>query len=158
MGEFAGLAVAFVTLVFLELVLVVDNALVVILQCEGLPPEKRARTVRIGLLQGALVRVLLLALVGYLSKLDTVIPGMNWITPVMNHSAEFTIRNGVNVVGGLILMAMAGHHIRHEILPAHHHQKGVQPHARPWRVLLGIFGRELHLLTRQRAERRRYGR
>ncbi len=104
---------AFLVVFFLELVLVVDNALVIILMCGGLPPEKRGKAQRMAIIQGALLRVVLIGLIGYISKLLIPVPYLNeWLQNINGH--EFTIKNAISLVGGLILVAMAAHHIHNE--------------------------------------------
>jgi len=107
---------AFFVVFFLELVLVVDNALVIILMCGGLPDEKRSRTQRIAILQGAVLRVVLIGFIGYISKLLIPVPyASEWMQQINGH--EFTVKNAISLVGGLILVAMAAHHIHKEWKP-----------------------------------------
>lgn len=116
--EYLMLAGAFLIVTFLELVLVVDNALVIILMCKGLPEEKRAKAERLGILQGALLRVVLIFFIGWITKLSVPIPVLSdFMQGITGH--EFTITSAINFVGGGVLLAMAAYHIRKEWKPAH---------------------------------------
>lgn len=111
--DFILLCGAFLVVFFLELVLVVDNALVIILMCGGLPLEKRGRAQRLAILQGAILRVVLIGFIGYISQLLVPVPYVSkWMQSLNGH--EFTLKSGISLVGGLVLVAMAAHHIHKE--------------------------------------------
>ena len=106
-------------LLFLELVLVVDNALVIVLMCRGLPDEKRRLGERIAIGQGAALRVVLIGLMGILMELETPVPVLSeWLVGINGHS--FTWTGMIQVVGGFVLIGMSAHHISEEWKPVHH--------------------------------------
>ena len=109
---------AFIVLSFLELVLVVDNALVIIIMCKGVPEEKRQRAQKLAILQGALIRIVLILLIGFIAKLMVPIPYVSEFMHGMT-GHEFTIKSLVNLIGGLILIGMSAHHIRGEWKRSH---------------------------------------
>lgn len=105
-------------LLFLELVLVVDNALVIVLMCRGLPDEKRRLGERIAIAQGAALRVLLIGLMGWLMSLDTPVPVLaGWLEAINGHTLTWT--GLIEIVGGFVLVGMSAHHIAEEWRPVH---------------------------------------
>lgn len=108
-------------LLFLELVLVVDNALVIILMCRGLPEQQRRTGERIAIAQGAALRVVLIALMGILMELETPVPVLSgWLEELNGHA--FTWTGLIQVAGGLVLVGMSAHHISEEWNPVRHEQ------------------------------------
>ncbi len=105
-------------LLFLELVLVVDNALVIVLMCRGLPEDRRRLGERIAIAQGAGLRVALIALMGVLMELDTPVPvASGWLEALNGHALTWT--GVIQVVGGFVLVGMSAHHISEEWRPVH---------------------------------------
>ncbi len=128
---------AFLVVFFLELILIVDNALVIILMCAGLPSDKRSKAQRLAILQGAGLRILLIGLIGYISKLMIPIPYLNELL-LQTNGHEFTIKNAISLVGGLILVGMAAHHIHNEWRTVH--RDDVQRADSIGQVLFKTFG------------------
>lgn len=120
-------------LTLVELVLVVDNALVVILQCKSLPKSQRRTIERIGLLQGAVIRIILLAMLSWLAALTTPIGFIQSLIGV-----EVSYRQAIEIGGGAILMWIAIQH--YNDLGYHHHHTKTATHSVWWRVLLQILG------------------
>jgi len=105
-------------LLFLELVLVVDNALVIVLMCRGLPDEKRQLGERIAIAQGAALRIVLIALMGVLMKLGSPVPGLStWLEEMNGHALTWT--GLIQILGGFVLVGMSAHHISKEWKPVH---------------------------------------
>ncbi len=125
--------VGLLLLTLVELVLVVDNALVVILQCKSLNPAIQKRIERIGLIQGAVVRVILLCLLSYLSELEKPIEILANMLGL-----EVTIGDLIKFFGGLILMWIAIKH--YNDLGFHHHVAKQKNYSSWWHVLLQILG------------------
>lgn len=120
-------------LTLVELVLVVDNALVVVLQCKSLEPGIRKRIEKIGLLQGAVIRIILLSLLSFLSELETPLQFIEQILHV-----EVTIGDLIKFFGGLILMWIAIKH--YNDLGFHHHVAKTKVYTKWWNVLFQILG------------------
>ncbi|MCB0319516.1 MAG: hypothetical protein KDD60_01240 [Bdellovibrionales bacterium] len=120
-------------LTLVELVLVVDNALVIILQCKAVPPSHRAWTERVALLQGALIRIALLTMLSWLSALAEPIP-------FFSHAFEMdvSIRTLIELAGGAVLMWIAIQHYNE--IGHHHHHTRTKEHAVWWKVLLQLLG------------------
>lgn len=125
--------VGLLLLTMVELVLVVDNALVVILQCKSLHPDIQKRVETIGLIQGALIRVILLFMLSWLSELETPIEFIQTFIGV-----EITAGALIKFFGGLILMWIAIAH--YNDLGHHHHVTKQTQHSAWWKVLLQILG------------------
>lgn len=127
---------AFIVLSFLELVLVVDNALVIIIMCKGVPEEKRQRAQKLAIMQGAMIRVVLIMLIGFIAKLLIPIPYLSdFMHSMTGH--EFTVKSLVSLIGGLILIAMSAYHIRAEWKKSH---KKVSSVSSIGAVLVKTFG------------------
>ena len=120
-------------LTLVELVLVVDNALVVILQCKPLPAHERKWVERLGLIQGAIIRIVLLTLLSWLTALTAPIEFFE--TTLGMHISWNEV---ISLVGGLILMWIAIKHYNE--LGHHHHHMRSRKVPSPTLVLIQILG------------------
>ncbi len=103
----------------------------------ALPPDKQGKAQRLAILQGALLRVLLIGFIGYITKLAIPIPYLNeWLQNINGH--EFTIQNAISLIGGLILVGMAAHHIHNEWKPVN--KENVSKVNSIGQVLMRTFG------------------
>ncbi len=98
----AGLLV----LTMIELVLVIDNAVVILCECESLPQPQRRRMERYGLIQGAVLRILGLCVLGSLATLATPI---EWMQSTFGW--EVSVGGLIRIVGGIFLLYLATTHI-----------------------------------------------
>lgn len=125
------IGLALLTLV--ELVLVVDNALVVILQCKPLPENQRRLIERLGLIQGAVVRIILLTALSWLTALTAPI---GIIENVLGLSISYN--ELISLVGGLVLMWIAIKHYN-DLGMYHHHMRSKKTPS-PALILIQILG------------------
>jgi predicted tellurium resistance membrane protein TerC len=95
--------VALLTLTAMEIVLGIDNIVFIAILAGKLPPEKRKRARRVGLLGAMVIRVLLLLSITWIMQLT------NPLFALAGHS--FTGRDLVLLIGGLFLIAKATHEI-----------------------------------------------
>lgn len=98
--------VALLTLTALEIVLGIDNVVFIAVLCGKLPPEKRVRTGRLGIMMAVVSRILLLMCITWLVGLDK---HTLFRVGLLNH--DFTAKDLVLLVGGLFLLYKATHEI-----------------------------------------------
>jgi predicted tellurium resistance membrane protein TerC len=91
--------VALLTLTALEIILGIDNIVFIAVLCGKLPPDKRVRTSRLGIMMAVVTRVMLLMVI-------KVLIGLNKHTlftlPLLEHN--FTAKDLVLLLGGLFLL------------------------------------------------------
>ena len=109
---------ALVTLVAMEVVLGIDNLIFISILSNKLPPEHRQRTRRIGIGLALVMRLGLLATIGWIMGLtqpvfDLGISGANFET-------EFTWKDLILIAGGLFLVWKATKEIHHNVDPEDH--------------------------------------
>jgi len=113
--------VALLTLTSLEVVLGIDNVVFIAILCGKLPPEQRERARKIGLSLAMLLRIGLLLVLGWLSKLTTPLFTLALPAPLGGWSHGFSGRDLILIVGGLFLVGKA-------TLEIHHKLEGVEGH------------------------------
>ncbi|KQW86565.1 TerC family protein [Brevundimonas sp. Root1279] len=104
---------ALVTLVVMEVVLGIDNLIFISILSNKLPPEHRQRTRRIGIAMALIMRLGLLATIGWIVGLtapvfDLGISGEGWDT-------SFSWRDLILIAGGLFLVWKATKEIHHAV-------------------------------------------
>lgn len=105
-------------LIFLETVMVVDNVVVIIAQCSALPEHQRALARRWGIMQGAILRMVLLLGVTYIGQLEHPIAWVHSLTGLTISWSQVLF-----ITGGLLLLWMSIDHIEEATDPAHHLEK-----------------------------------
>lgn len=105
---------AFVALTALEIVLGVDNLVFIAILSNRLPPERRAKARRIGLIVAALGRIVLLLAASWVISLDEtqIVSFREW---------SLSLRDVILIVGGIFLLAKATWEIHHSLEGALHH-------------------------------------
>ena len=103
------LAIALVTLTFLEIVLGVDNVIFISILSGKLPPEQQKRARRVGLIAAMLMRIALLASIFWISRLTE---------PLFHLGRDISGRDLILLGGGLFLLAKATYEI-HDKLEGH---------------------------------------
>lgn len=98
---------AFVTLVFLEIVLGIDNLVFIAIITERLPPEKRSFGRRVGLFLAMIMRV------GLLFSISWVMGMKEPLFTVFEHPVS--LRDLILLVGGMFLIAKATHEIHEKV-------------------------------------------
>jgi predicted tellurium resistance membrane protein TerC len=98
---------ALLTLVVMEVVLGIDNLIFISILSNKLPPEKRARTQRIGILCALVLRLALLGTVAWIARLTA--PAFE----VFGHA--FSWRDVILLGGGLFLVWKATHEIHQHV-------------------------------------------
>ncbi|HYC68361.1 TerC family protein [Brevundimonas sp.] len=104
---------ALVTLVVMEVVLGIDNLIFISILSNKLPPEHRQRTRRIGIALALIMRLGLLAMIGWIVGLtqpvfDLGLDGEGWDT-------AFSWRDLILIAGGLFLVWKATKEIHHAV-------------------------------------------
>ncbi len=107
--------VALITLVVMEIVLGIDNLIFISILSNKLPPEHRQRTRRIGIALALIMRLGLLATIGFIVALKDPIfnlglGGEGWDT-------AFSWRDLILIAGGLFLVWKATKEIHHAVDP-----------------------------------------
>ena len=109
---------ALITLVVMEVVLGIDNLIFISILSNKLPPEHRQRTRRIGIALALIMRLGLLATIGFIVALKAPIfnlglGGEGWDT-------AFSWRDLILIAGGLFLVWKATKEIHHSVDPDDH--------------------------------------
>jgi predicted tellurium resistance membrane protein TerC len=96
--------IALASIVAMLIVLDIDNVVFMTIVSTKLKPEEQKRAIRVGLLLGIGIRVVLLLLVGELTKMETPLFSLDLGQSYHN---EFTVKVIVTLVGGLFLIVKA---------------------------------------------------
>jgi predicted tellurium resistance membrane protein TerC len=107
------LAIALITLTFLEIVLGVDNVIFISILSGKLPPERQRQARRVGLSLAMFIRILLLFSIAWLARLTepfVTIAGHGW-----------SGRDVILFAGGLFLLAKATYEIHDSLEGEPHH-------------------------------------
>ena len=103
--------IALLTLIFLEIVLGIDNLVFISILTSRLPEEKKKSTQRLGVGMALLFRILLLLAISWIAKLTTP------LFEVFDHAVSG--RDLILLLGGLFLLAKSTTEIHHKTQPAH---------------------------------------
>ena len=110
------IAVALVTLTFLEIVLGVDNVIFISILSAKLPQEQQKRARRVGLIAAMLMRILLLLGIAWMARLTSP------LFAVFDHA--FSGRDLILIGGGLFLLAKATYEIHDKLEGQEGHASG----------------------------------
>lgn len=108
-----NLAVAFFSLVTLEIVLGIDNIVVLSIVTAKLPADRQRAARRLGLSLAMVMRIALLLGISWLTKLESALFGA--------FGKEFSLRDIILLVGGAFLIAKATREL-HEKVEGHSHE------------------------------------
>jgi predicted tellurium resistance membrane protein TerC len=108
--------IALVTLIFLEVVLGIDNLVFISILTSRLPEEQKKSTRRLGVLMALLFRIMLLMAISWIAKLTTP------LFTVMDHPVSG--RDLILFLGGLFLLAKSTTEIHHKTQPEHPESEG----------------------------------
>ncbi len=103
--------VALLTLIFLEIILGVDNIIFISIVSSKLPKEQQAKARTIGLMMALVFRVLLLMGITYIIKLTAPVFTIDFLGFVQG----FSWRDLILLAGGLFLIAKSTSEIHHKI-------------------------------------------
>jgi predicted tellurium resistance membrane protein TerC len=124
--------IAFLTLASLEVVLGIDNIIFIAILAGKLPPERRDRARRLGLLVAVVSRVMLLLGISWVMRLNTP------LFEIWNQ--EFSGKDLVLIIGGLLLLIKATREIHHKVSQGFEDPVGPRKAAASLRgVLLQVF-------------------
>ena len=104
---------ALVTLVVMEVVLGIDNLIFISILSNKLPPEHRQRTRRIGIGLALIMRLGLLAAIGWILGLTQPVFDLGWAGA--GFETEFTWKDLILIAGGLFLIWKATKEIHHAV-------------------------------------------
>ena len=140
MFDFAGLfttenLVALLTLTSLEIVLGIDNVVFIAILCGKLPPEKREKARKLGLVLAMATRILLLLTIGWMMRLTK--PLFEFDFGFLEHA--FSGRDLILAIGGLFLVGKATLEIHHKLEGVEGHGPGGPAHAAFGSVLVQIL-------------------
>ncbi|MBX3476973.1 MAG: TerC family protein [Brevundimonas sp.] len=113
---------ALVTLVVMEVVLGIDNLVFISILSNKLPPEHRQRTRRIGISLALIMRLGLLATIGWIVGLTAPVFDLGLVGPLNAHGepsfdTAFSWRDIILLAGGLFLVWKATKEIHHTVDP-----------------------------------------
>jgi predicted tellurium resistance membrane protein TerC len=103
--------IALVTLIFLEVVLGIDNLVFISILTSRLPEEKKKSTRRLGVMMALLFRIILLMAISWIAKLTTP------LFTIAEHPVSG--RDLILFLGGLFLLAKSTTEIHHKTQPEH---------------------------------------
>jgi predicted tellurium resistance membrane protein TerC len=103
--------IALLTLVFLEVILGIDNIIFISLVSAKLPEDQQAKARNIGLVMALVMRVLLLMGISYIVHLTNPLFTIDF----MNFNHEVSVRDLILLVGGAFLLAKSTTEIHHKI-------------------------------------------
>ncbi|WP_297804411.1 TerC family protein [uncultured Brevundimonas sp.] len=104
---------ALVTLVVMEVVLGIDNLIFISILSNKLPPEHRQRTRRIGIGLALIMRLCLLATIGWIVGLTQPVFDLGWSGA--GFETSFSWRDLILIAGGLFLIWKATKEIHHSV-------------------------------------------
>lgn len=104
---------ALLTLVVMEVVLGIDNLIFISILSNKLPPEHRQRTRRIGIGLALVMRLGLLAAIGWILGLTQPVFDLGWVGA--GFETEFTWKDLILIGGGLFLIWKATKEIHHAV-------------------------------------------
>ena len=104
---------AFITLVVMEVVLGIDNLIFISILSNKLPPEHRQRTRRIGIGLALIMRLGLLATIGWIIGLTQPVFDLGWAGD--SWETSFSWRDLILIAGGLFLVWKATKEIHHAV-------------------------------------------
>lgn len=99
---------ALTTLTALEVVLGIDNIVFIAILSSKLPPEKRNKARRLGLLAAMIMRIVLLLCISWIMGLTKTLFDVAWLG---DEAGEITGKDLILFVGGLFLIGKATHEI-----------------------------------------------
>ncbi|WP_374388665.1 TerC family protein [Brevundimonas sp.] len=110
---------ALITLVVMEVVLGIDNLIFISILSNKLPPEHRQRTRRIGIGLALVMRLGLLATIGWIVGLTAPVFDLGWSGA--SFETAFSWRDLILIAGGLFLVWKATKEIHHsvDVTPSH---------------------------------------
>ena len=110
---------ALITLVVMEVVLGIDNLIFISILSNKLPPEHRQRTRRIGIGLAMVMRLGLLATIGWIVGLTAPVFDLGWSGA--SFETAFSWRDLILIAGGLFLVWKATKEIHHtvDVAPSH---------------------------------------
>ncbi len=110
---------ALITLVVMEVVLGIDNLIFISILSNKLPPEHRQRTRRIGIGLALIMRLGLLATIGWIVGLTAPVFDLGWSGA--GFETAFSWRDLILIAGGLFLVWKATKEIHHsvDVTPSH---------------------------------------
>ena len=114
---------ALVTLTALEIVLGVDNVVFIAVLSARLPPDKQRFARRVGLIAAMFMRIALLMAIDWVRSLT----GTVFAVAAFGHNWDFSWRDLILIVGGLILILKS-------VKEIHHASAGPQPDVAPAKV------------------------
>jgi len=111
---------ALVTLVVLEVVLGIDNLIFVAILSNKLPPNQRSKARRIGITLALVLRLALLSLIAWLTRLTAPVFDLGWVGAPGAHGepsfeTAFSWRDLILIAGGLFLVWKATTEIHHNV-------------------------------------------
>jgi predicted tellurium resistance membrane protein TerC len=117
---------ALITLVVMEVVLGIDNLVFISILSNKLPPEHRQRVRRIGIGLALIMRLALLATIGWIVGLTAPVFDLGIQGPINSHGepsfdTAFSWRDLILIAGGLFLLWKATKEIHHTVDPAPTH-------------------------------------
>lgn len=119
-----------VTLIFLEIVLGIDNLVFIAILAEKLPADQRNKARLTGLSLALLMRLVLLMVMGWVLSLDETIFSIG--------SFDFSWHKIILIVGGAFLLAKGTLELHERLEGAAHQKEGGVIHAVFWQVIIQI--------------------
>ena len=117
---------ALVTLVVMEVVLGIDNLVFISILSNKLPPEQRTKVRRLGIGLALVMRLGLLATIGFIVALTAPVFDLGIVGPLSSHGepsfeTAFSWRDLILIAGGLFLLWKATKEIHHTVDPTPTH-------------------------------------
>lgn len=103
--------IAILTLIFLEIVLGIDNIIFISITTGKLPVEDRKKATKIGMFLAMFMRIVLLLGISYLTKMQSVWLDIDWGWATL----EITGQNLILFLGGLFLLYKSTNEIREKV-------------------------------------------
>ena len=128
--------IAFVMLTSLEVVLGIDNIVFIAILSGKLPPDKRDKARRLGLLAAMIMRIVLLLSISWIMKLKDPIFTLGWLG---DKAGEISGKDLILFIGGLFLIGKATHEIHNKLEGEDPDEKSAPKHATMTSVIVQIM-------------------
>ena len=127
---------ALLTLTALEVVLGIDNIVFIAILSGKLPPDKRDKARRLGLLAAMIMRIVLLLSISWIMKLKDPIFTLGWLG---DKAGEISGKDLILFIGGLFLIGKATHEIHNKLEGEDPDEKSAPKHATMTSVIVQIM-------------------
>lgn len=119
-----GIWVSLVTLIFLEIVLGVDNVIFISIVSNKLPEEQQKKARNIGLLFAMVFRVVLLLMINWIISLKDPVFTIDWLASINDKPLDISWKDIILLIGGLFLIVKSTLEIHNKMkeVDGHHHQ------------------------------------